>query len=405
MKKYRVKTQKSDGSFETIQIFAESAQAAIDTAGLRGYNPVDAQLESENGFSISFGKRVKAQELYHFTRLFGTLTRAGIPIIETLEMLVNRSDSPVMKSTLQDIVANISDGNSLKNSFSKYPDVFDRTYLQLLEVGEESGKMPQVLERLTGLLKKRIQLRGMIIKALTYPVLVLVLVLSFVVVVAILIKIVPRFKEIYAKFGGELPAITRFTLGCSDALINYFPLVAISFSAVVVSLLLLKKTAAGKRIYDRLLLKLPLFGQMFHTYEIAGFAKSFSMLIHSGITVTSALDLIKQSVEREPVRESISAAGDMIREGKDIAQSFDSQTPWLPELLNRMVAVGERSGNLPEMLDHVSDFYEEEFNSKVETLASLIEPMLIVFLGVVIGGIVVSLYLPIFGMAKLISRR
>ncbi len=403
MNKYQVKAQKSDGSVETISVAAETAQAAMDAASIRGLNPVEAKLETEHNFSISLGNRVKAQELYHFTRLFGTLTRAGIPIIETLEMLVNRSESPVLKSTLRDIVASISDGNSLKNSFAKFPDVFDRTYLQLLEVGEESGKMPQVLERLTSLLKKRIQLRGMIIKALTYP--VLVLVLSIVVVVAILLKIVPRFKEIYAKFGGELPAITRFTLGCSDALINYFPLVASAFFAFIVVMLLLKKTGPGKRLYDRLLLKLPLFGQMFHTYEIAGFAKSFSMLIHSGITVTSALDLIRQSVEREPVRESIAAASEMIREGKDIAQSFDSQSPWLPELLNRMVAVGERSGNLPEMLDHVSDFYEEEFNSKVETLASLIEPMLIVFLGVVIGGIVVSLYLPIFGMAKLISRR
>ncbi|EKD82540.1 MAG: hypothetical protein ACD_39C01223G0001 [uncultured bacterium] len=166
-----------------------------------------------------------------------------------------------------------------------------------------------------------------------------------------------------------------------------------------------KRTTAGKRIYDRLVLSLPLFGQMFHTYEIAGFSKSFSMLVHSGITVTSSLELISQSIDRIPVKNAVSEANELIRNGRPISESFDSQLPWLPELLNRMVAVGERSGNLPEMLDHVADFYEEEFNNKVETLASLIEPVLIVFLGVIIGGIVVSLYLPIFGMARLISQR
>jgi type IV pilus assembly protein PilC len=229
--------------------------------------------------------------------------------------------------------------------------------------------------------------------------------LSFVVVTAILVKIVPRFKDIYSRFGGELPTITRFTLKCSDMLINYFPLFLLLIIMAGMLFHFGRKTVTGKRLYDRLALGLPLFGQMFHTYEIAGFSKSFSMLVHSGITVNSALELISQSIDRVPVKEAISLANEQIRTGKPIAESFDNQNPWLPELLNRMVAVGERSGNLPEMLDHVADFYEEEFNNKVETLASLVEPILIIFLGVVIGGIVISLYLPIFGMARLISQR
>jgi type IV pilus assembly protein PilC len=308
-----------------------------------------------------------------------------------------------LQQSLNEIARNVKEGNGLKASFEKHPEAFDKTYLQLLEVGEESGNLPQVLDRLTILLRKKIQLRGMIIKALTYP--VLVLVLSTVVVAAILIKIVPRFKEIYAKFGGELPAMTRFTLGLSDLLIGYFPLFILGILGLFAIFYAGKKTRKGKEIYDRIVLKLPLFGAMFHTYEIAGFAKSFSMLVHSGITVTASLDLIQQAVDRFPIKMALATANDSIKDGNGISSSFDAQIPWLPELLNRMVAVGERSGNLPEMLDHVADFYEEEFNNKIETLASLIEPMLIVFLGVVIGGIVISLYLPIFGMARLISRR
>ncbi len=401
MKNFRVKVQNTDGSTDYVNIKAESSQEAQDLAGIRGYNAIEATADENLPASVS--GRVPDKELYHFTRLFATLTRAGIPILETLELLVNRIANPPLRSALKDITSNISDGNGIRTSFARHPRIFEKSYLQLIEVGEESGKMPQVLERLTVLLRKRIQLRAMIIKALTYP--VLVMVLSFVVVVAILVKIVPRFKDIYSRFGGELPTITRFTLKCSDLLVNYFPVFAAVVALFIIFFYVGKKTATGKRLYDRLILSLPLFGQMFHTYEIAGFSKSFSMLVHSGITVTSALELISQSVDRIQIKDAIFDANEQIRTGRPIAESFDSQLPWLPELLNRMVAVGERSGNLPEMLDHVADFYEEEFNGKVETLASLIEPVLIVFLGVVIGGIVVSLYLPIFGMARLISQR
>jgi type IV pilus assembly protein PilC len=399
-----VKVQNPDGSFDVLAVQAETAREAIDLAGLRGVVGLEAHEEAAAGGWFQWsGGTIPATELYHFTRLFATLTRAGIPILEALEMLEARAASPILKTALKAILADINEGHGLKGAFARHPKLFDLTYLQLMEVGEESGKLPQVLDRLTGLLKKRIQLRAMILKALTYP--VLVLVLSTVVVTGILVFIVPRFKDIYSRFGGELPAITRFTLGCSDLILNYFPAVIVAFLVFWISLVLVKNSGPGKRLYDQIILRLPLFGVMFHTYEIAGFSKSLSMLVHSGITVTSSLDLIRQSIDRIPLSEAVFAANELIRDGQSIAGSFDRQAPWLPELLNRMVAVGEKSGNLPEMLDHVADYYEEEFNNNVETLASLVEPVLIVFLGVVIGGIVVSLYLPIFGMAKLISRR
>ncbi len=402
MTKYTVKVQNSDGTIDLVSVEANDTNEAMEQLNQQGRLAIDATEEPEVSFSFSFG-RVPDSELYHFTRLFATLTRAGVPILETLEMLVDRVNNAKMQQGLREIAQNVKAGTGLTPSFAKQNSIFDKTYLQLLEVGEESGNLPQVLDRITQLLRKRIQLRSMIVKALTYP--MLVMVLSAVVVTAILIKIVPRFKDIYSKFGGELPFITKLTLGASDVLIGYFPIVLVAAVIFLILFTLGKKTEVGKRLYDRLILSLPLLGQMFHTYEIAGFSKSFSMLVHSGITVTGALDLIQHAVERYQISEALKQANDLIKNGKSISDSFDAQAPWLPELLNRMVAVGERSGNLPEMLDHVADFYEEEFNNKVETLASLIEPMLIVFLGVVIGGIVVSLYLPIFGMARLISQR
>lgn len=405
MKLFSVKVQNPDGSVEEIEVSAETTQSALDSVSMQGKLPLDATEKPVSAsFSLTAGwGSVPTNELYHFTRLFSTLSKAGIPILETLELLAQKAESSKLRSVLSQITDDVRSGTGLINSFNKHQGVFDKTYLQLIEVGEESGNLPQVLSRLTDLLKKRIHLRRMIIKSLSYP--VFVLLLSFVVVTAILVLIVPRFKDIYSRFGGDLPGITRFTLACSDLLISYFPWVFLLVFAFLALLAVAKRTETGRGIYDRISLSLPLMGTLFHTYEIAGFAKSFSILVHSGITVTSGLELIGASIDRIPIRDSIKAANDLIRNGQSMAESFDLQRPWLPELLNRMVAVGEKSGNLPEMLEHVAEFYEEEFNNSVETVASLIEPVLIVFLGLIIGTIVISLYLPIFGMAQLISRR
>ncbi len=404
MKNYLVKIQGEKSGIELIKVRADSPQDAMDTAGLQGHLPIEAYADVEEtaSRSISWG-RVPDSELYHFTRLFATLTRAGIPIIETLSLLSDRVSNQVLKGALKDVLASVGEGNGIKASFARHHKIFDNTYLQLMEVGEESGKLPQILDRLAFLLKKKLQLRGMVIKALTYP--MVVMFVSTLVVAGIMIFIVPRFKDIYAKFGGELPGITQVTIACSDFLVAY-ALWILGFMVLSwVGLVALKRTGPGKRLYDNVSLRLPMFGSMLHTYEIAGFAKSFAMLIHSGITVTSALELIINAVDCFPVSEALAVANSDIRNGRTLAESFDKQEPWLPDLLNRMVDVGERSGNLSDMLDHVADYYEEEFYNKVETLASLIEPMLIVFLGIIIGLIVVSLYLPIFGMAQLIAKK
>lgn len=403
MKTFLVKVQESDGTSSVINIRAESPADAMDIASMQGKLPIEASESVEAApagkYSLS---HVPASELYHFTRLFATLIRAGIPIIETLGLLSGRVSNPLLKVALQDITNSISDGNGLTASFARHTRIFDNTYIQLIEVGEESGKLPQILDRLSFLLKKKLQLRGMVIKALTYP--MLVMIISTIVVAGILVFIVPRFKEIYAKFGGELPGITRFTIGCSDMVVAYVLWFAGFLVLASFAVMAAKKTITGKRIYDRIMLNLPLIGPMLHTYEIAGFAKTFSMLVHSGITVTSALELIVKAIDCYPLKDALFAANASIRNGIKLAESFDKQEPWLPDLLNRMVDVGERSGNLSEMLDHVADYYEEEFYNKVDVLAALIEPMLIVCLGIVIGVIVVSLYLPIFGMGKLISK-
>ncbi|MBP7633985.1 type II secretion system F family protein [Candidatus Ozemobacteraceae bacterium] len=403
MKKFRVTYRTINGESETRDVSAQTPAEASEMIRMQGGIP-EKVAEAPEGFSFGFGKpKVPLGELYHFTKLFATLAKAGVAILETLDMLAQRSTHPAMTLVLKAIVDDVKSGSGLAAAFKAHPHVFDPTYLHMIQVGEESGELPKVLFRLTSLIEKQIELRRMIKKALTYP--LLVLSLSMLVTWAILTYIVPRFKDIYSRFGSDLPWVTKMTISISDVLTRHaLPMVAL-FALLAFGFMALIRTPSGRRAWDRFLLSLPLFGPMFHTYEIAGFAKSFAILIHSGITVSSSLTIITPAIDRAPVRDAVEKAAEAIRGGTSMSESFYAHEPWLPDLLNRMVMVGEKTGNLPEMLEHVAEYYEDEFHSNVETLASLIEPMLIVFLGVIIGGIVISLYLPIFGMAKLIARR
>lgn len=403
MKKFRVSYRTINGESETRDISSQTAAEATEIIRMQGGIP-DKVTELQEGFSFGFGKpKVPLGELYHFTKLFATLAKAGVAILETLDMLAQRSTHPGMTVVLKAIVEDVKGGSGLAVAFKAHPHVFEPTYLHMIQVGEESGELPKVLFRLTALIEKQIELRRMIKKALTYP--LLVLGLSALVTWGILTYIVPRFKDIYSRFGSDLPWLTKITISVSDILTRYaFTMTALAILSVA-GFMALIRSKSGRRVWDRFLLALPLFGPMFHTYEIAGFAKSFAILIHSGITVSSSLAIITPAIDRAPVKEAVEKAAEAIKGGTSMSESFYAHEPWLPDLLNRMITVGEKTGNLPEMLEHVAEYYEEEFHSNVETLASLIEPMLIVFLGVVIGGIVISLYLPIFGMAKLIARR
>jgi len=403
MKRFHVSYRTSTGSLNSRLISAENVEEAEGIARFEGIWP--EKIIEEKGRSIflkPFGW-VSLGELYHFTWMFAALTRAGFPILEALDFLAERSSHGILKVTLRDIFEKIQSGSGMKAAFAAHPTVFDLTYQSLVGIGEETGELNKILSRLRDLIGRKIKLRRDLIHALSYP--IIVLGLSILIVWAILKYIVPKFVEIYGRYGEELPGLTQFVISCSDFVIKYTIQTLVVILLIIILGYFIRNTRWGKPLWDRVILYLPIAGPMIHDYDIAHFARSFSILFHSGVPLLTALEILIPTVERVPIREAIVNATQEISSGKSIGESFLAQEPWFPDVFNRMLIVGERSGFLSEMLDHIADYYEESFNKYVDTLTTLIEPFLIVFLGGIIAIITIALYLPIFALGKVILKR
>ncbi|MBF0409477.1 MAG: type II secretion system F family protein [Candidatus Riflebacteria bacterium] len=407
MKKYKIKYIGNTGNYEFISVDANNPKEAEMVAQIKGVAPIGINEEAEGAaFTlpfISWFKGVPLGETYHFTRLFATLTKAGVPILDSLGLLSQRTKHKNLRDILKQMVANVMQGRGLQTVFFENMQVFGRTYVNLVKVGEDSGELPKVLGRLTQLLERQLKLRRTIKKAMAYP--SFVFGMSILVTGSILYFIVPKFMGVYGKFGVTLPFPTRVVLFMSSLFVD-------NIFKVIAGVLLLSiffnysyTTRLGRRVIDGTLLSLPLVGGMFRDYEIAQLAKAYSILIHSGITAVTGLDIIGSAVGIIQIEDAVARVASSVKGGASIAESFQKEEPLIPELLNRMVLVGEKTGNLAEMLEHVSNFYEEEFNNAVDSMAQLIEPLMMVFLGLGVGGIVVALYLPIFGLTQLISKK
>ncbi|MBF0545695.1 MAG: type II secretion system F family protein [Candidatus Riflebacteria bacterium] len=407
MKKFRVKYIGSLGSYEFLSIEANSAKEAEAIAQIKGISSISTTEEgAKSPFSNPFKglfSRVPLGEVYHFTRLFATLTRAGVPILDSLSLLAQRTAHRNLKKILMEMTSHVLQGRGLQNVFFDNVGTFDKTYVNLIKVGEDSGELPKVLARLTQLLERQLKLRRIVRKAMAYP--TFVLAMSAIVTGAILYFIVPRFMTVYGRFGVELPIPTQIVLFSSSLFVDHIGKVILGSTFFLIFFQFFYKTKFGRKVVDGTILSLPMFGTMIRDYEIAQLTKAYSILIHSGISAVTGLDIISSAVGIIQIEEAVHRVAVTVQGGISIAESFQKEEPLLPELLNRMVLVGEKTGNLSEMLEHISSYYEEEFNNQVDSFAQLIEPLMMVFLGLGVGGIVVALYLPIFGLTKLISKK
>lgn len=340
--------------------------------------------------------KVKAKDLQNFTRQLAVLIAAGVPIIPSLEALSQGLKSATLKKALHDIGQDIAAGKKLGESFGKQSHVFDRFYVNMIIAGEEGGVLESVLKRVAEYIEKAVKIQGKIKGALVYP--IAVLVISLVVITGLLVFVVPKFAELFQSNGMELPFLTKLVLDASSFMQNTWYLILGGLVGGFYGLKHYYASSTGRETIDTLLLRVPLFGDLIIKGGLAKFTRTLSTLLGAGVPIMDAMDIAAQVSGNYQLEKSLLKAKESIASGKSIAAPF-AQEKMFPPLVVQMMAVGETTGALDQMLTKVADFFEDEVDAIVSALTSLIEPIMIVFLGGIVAFLVLAMYMPIFQMA------
>jgi type IV pilus assembly protein PilC len=348
--------------------------------------------------NVSFMKpKVKQADIIIFCRQFSTMIDAGLPIIQCLDILYAQNDNKTFKKMLKEVKANVESGQTLSEALKKYPKQFDDLFVNMIAAGEAGGILDSILRRLSAYLEKAAKLKSKIKGGMTYP--LVTIVIAIVVVAIIMVFVIPVFEEMFSSMGSALPAATQLVVNLSRAVKSNILYI---IGAVIVAIFAIRrfyKTEKGKILIDDLLLKLPLFGQLIRKAGVAKFTRTMGTMLTSGVAILDALEIVARTAGNKTIEKAVFDTRTAIAEGRTMSDPL-SESGVFPSMVCQMIAVGESTGALDAMLTKIADFYEEEVDQAVENLTSLIEPFMIVFLGVVIGGLVVSMYLPIFKMAS-----
>jgi type IV pilus assembly protein PilC len=363
---------------------------------------VDQIKEKGREIALPFLRRgVPLKDLAVFTRQFSVMIDAGLPILQCLEILAGQAQNKVFQRTLMAVRDDIEAGSSLAGALRKHPMVFDDLYCNLVAAGEAGGILDTILQRLAAYLEKIVKLRRAVRSALTYP--AAVIVIAGIVVWVILTYVIPTFRDLFAELGAALPLPTRIVIALSNLLARFglFVLVLLVLAFVAVRRWY-KTTRTGRMTIDRLLLRTPILGGVLRKIAVARFCRTMATLISSGVPIIEALEVTAKTSGNAVIEEAILKVRTEVEAGRGIAESMD-RTGVFPAIVTHMVSVGEQTGALDTMMNKVAEFYEEEVDAAVEGFMALIEPVMIAFLGLVIGSIVVSMYLPIFGLVSKIG--
>jgi type IV pilus assembly protein PilC len=349
-----------------------------------------------------FKPKVKNKEITIFTRQFATMINAGLPLVKCLNILAEQTDSPVLTGVIEDVQHEVEMGRSLSEALAKHPNVFKDLYTHMVKAGEIGGVLDDVLLRIATTLEGEDEIRRRIKSALTYP--IAMLGISFMLLVVMLVFVVPIFQKMFKDMGATLPFLTRIVVGISNFLVSWKGVLFIIVLIVaVVFLRRWMRSPKGRRVVDTIKLKLPVFGVLFHKMALSRFSRTLGTLVSSGVPILQALEITSNTVGNVLVAEAVENVRNGVKEGDSIARPL-GQSPLFPPMVIQMLAIGEETGALDTMLNKVSDFYDSEVSATVEALTSLLEPLMIVGLGLVVGIIVISLYMPIFSLVSQLSH-
>ncbi|MBI5902023.1 MAG: type II secretion system F family protein [Deltaproteobacteria bacterium] len=390
-----------DGEVKKGEIQAVSLAQA--TAALRRQQVLPTSItQKKAGFSLgdiklpSFGGKVKTKEIVIFSRQFATMIDAGLPLVQCLDILSSQQENPEFKKTLLDVKGSVEGGATFADSLRKHPKVFDDLYVNLIAAGEVGGILDTILNRLSGFLEKSEKLKGKIKSAMTYP--TAVIIIACLVVSGLLLWVVPIFQDMFSSFGKALPLPTQMVVNMSNGLKHYWYLILGSIGGIIFGLNRIYKTQKGRRAMDAIFLKLPVLGDLIRKTAVARFTRTLGTMISSGVPILEALEIVSKTAGNVIIEEAVIKARTSLSQGKTLAEPL-IETKVFPGMVTQMIAVGESTGALDAMLSKIADFYEDEVDEAVDALTSLIEPMLMAFLGIVVGGLVIALYLPIFSLA------
>jgi type IV pilus assembly protein PilC len=348
-----------------------------------------------------FGGKVSEKELVLFTRQFSTMIDAGLPLVQCLDILGKQTENKTFSKTIMEIKTEVEGGSTFADALRKYPKIFDALYINLVQAGEIGGVLDTTFARLAGYIEKARSLKGKVKSAMIYPSAIIFVAIS--VIIFLMIFVIPVFAEMFQDFGGTLPWPTQFVIGLSHFIKSYILYAIPVLIAGVFAFKQYYRTEAGQRVIHRNLLRVPVLGVVLQKAAIARFSRTLSTLLGSGVPIIDSLDITARTAGNKVLEEAVLASISSVKEGQTLATPLAKHSVF-PPMVVQMVEIGDVTGELDTLLSKIADFYEEEVDRAVEALTAMLEPMMMVFLGTVLGFIIVAMYLPIFKMASLVAE-
>jgi type IV pilus assembly protein PilC len=401
MPQYKYKARDSGGRLLEGTLEAENEKGIISNLRSKGLVVINISLQKKKIALLGERKKkVKLGDIVIFARQLATMVNAGLPLVQSLHILTEQTENLSFQKILRDIEQNVETGSNLSDAMGKYPAVFSVLFVNLVRAGEASGMLDEILNRLASYLEAISNLIRKIRSAMVYP--IAVSIMAVVIVVVLMVKVVPTFKSIFADFGAQLPLPTMILVGISEIMQKYFLAGVAMLIALFFAFGKYARTEKGRYRFDSFKLKMKVFGPLLRKVAISKFTRTLATLVKSGVPILTSLEIVGKTSGNVVIEKAVIEVRDSIREGESIAQPL-AKSGVFPHMVVQMIRVGEETGSLENMLGKISDFYDEQVDAAVAGLTSIIEPILIAFLGVVIGAIVIAMFMPIFQMTTIIA--
>ena len=368
----------------------------------QGFKSIEVKLKPKDiSEYLPFLKgKINEKNVVVFCRVFSTMINAGLPLIQCLDLLAQQEQNKNFAKIIRSIKEDIEGGTSLTNALKKYPQIFDDLFVNLIAAGEAGGMLDVILERLSNYMEKALRLKRKVKGAMTYPIAVLVIAVS--VVALLLLKVIPVFKKMFEGMGGTLPGPTQFLINASEFMQHYFLYLIALFVAIYIALTRFYKTEKGRLMIDSLILKTPVFGLLMKKVAVSKFSRTLSTMMTSGVPILEGLTIVSKTSGNKVIENALMKTRQSISEGRSIAEPL-AETDIFPPMVIQMISVGEATGALDSMLSKIANFYDEEIDVAVDSMTALLEPVMMVFLGGVVGGMIIAMYLPIFKLASVVG--